>query len=193
MSARGWLTSSCTALANASICTGPRRVAETSARANWEGTEMSVRRMSRATMMAVLIVVVSLTPAGFASADSGNGTQVIKINFCEPFFNTDLTVCYDTHLVSDGTETPSGNLSITYNYRYDITLRGPGCNQDLQGRESGHILYRQEELQEQGFTAQSTNSFDCAGQAEHCMFSQHFHYASGAFQPGWVEVICPES
>jgi hypothetical protein len=154
---------------------------------------MCVRRIGRATIAAVLIIFASLAAAGLASADPGNGAQVIKTNVCEPWpFNTDLTACYDTNLVINSTEAPSGNVSVTYNYRYHITLSGPGCNQDLQGHESGHTLSRQEELQEQGFTARSTNSFDCAGEAANCTFSQHFHYANGEFQPGWYEDICTE-
>jgi hypothetical protein len=152
---------------------------------------MCVRRIGRATMAAVLIVFASLATAGFASADPGSGAQVVKTDLCEPWpFNTELTVCYDTHLVTNNTETPSGNVSGTYHYRYHITLSGPGCSQDLRGQESGHFLFSQDEPQEQGFTARSTNTFDCAGEAANCTFSQHFHYANGKFQPGWYEDIC---
>jgi len=154
---------------------------------------MDVRRIGRATMAAVLIVSASLASAGSASAVPGNGAQVVKTNVCEPWpFNTDVTACYDTRLVINGTDTPSSNGSTTYHYRYHITLSGPGCSQDLQGQESAHILYKQGEPHEQGFTARNTNVFDCGGEAASCTFSQHFHYANGEYQPGWYEDICTE-
>jgi hypothetical protein len=140
-------------------------------------------------MMAVLIVVASFATSASASA----AAQVVKTNYCEPFFNTNLTVCYDTHLVTAVTETPSGNLSSTYSYRYNITLRGPGCNQDLQGAERGHFLWTQDGTQEQNFIAQSTsNAVDCGPESGNCTYSQHLHYANGAYQLSRYEVVCAE-
>lgn len=144
-------------------------------------------------MVAATLTLLAAAAASPASAEPGNGADVVNESDCytEPDYGT---FCYDARSVSNTTETPSGNLSYVANARisYEFTGSGPlaGCNDSGANDFKYHGLVKDETLHELGIRSGSEFSGECFGNSYNCTFKDHFHYANGKVQFSRPEFEC---
>jgi hypothetical protein len=134
-------------------------------------------------------VLAALTLAGTASADPGNGAQVIRTDQC---FDEGggVTFCVDSLAVDNMTTTPSGNLSVVNHYREDYVISRPGCTQSGSGAGRAHFLSKPPGPQEEHGLETSRFTLDCGGPAQTCAIRTHFHVANGEIQFTRFELVC---
>ncbi len=150
-------------------------------------------RIRRLMVAATLTLLAALAAASPASAEPGNGADVVNESDCVTRYSG--TLCYDVNYVQNSTETPSGNLSYVMNGRtsYELTGSGPmaGCNNSSSSDFKYHTLLKDGTLHEQGNRSGGEFSIDCNGfTIDSCTYNYHFHYANGKVQFYRPELGC---
>jgi hypothetical protein len=183
----------------------PRRAAEVDfrhvlgdARSPVTGTGGSMRRC-RSLLIAVAVTAVVTTPislGGPAFAALNDGAQVSDLDFCEP--QGVFTFCAQQHNVTNVTQTPSGNTSVSGSNKthFSITSSDPaaGCNDTGDSSGSFHFLLRagQPDDQEDNSIGRQTETLDCSGVTFVCILDVHIHIVDGRAQFVRVASFCEQ-
>lgn len=145
-------------------------------------------------LLAVAVLAASFIVASPALAEPGKGAEVFKLKReCGESTGGGI-FCYELQIVSNPTETPSGNQISTLLFKQRVSFTNAEGHECTSGDSSdkAHFVsvFKDGEPQVEGGRFDGESSFVCDGVNTHCTYDAHYHYANGELKFDRLEVGC---
>ena len=147
--------------------------------------------LRRPRLLAALALLAGLALPASASADLGNGAQVIDTPFtCQEY--PIGTVCIAERAVMRWTLTPSGNYIVGNTWEIQTTYSTPSCERSESRRGNNQYMLTSGELQQSVFNQRGEFSYQCVDEprSASCTYRTQDVWANGEVRHEITDMNC---